>query len=134
MEEEPRPPAETSEPVEDDSAALERREPEPELAPEPTPAAKPPRDRGLGVWTSVANAVLTAAAFLVFVAQNTEDSNVEWTVWSVGVPLAAIVFGAMLLGSVLTLAIGAIWRLRRRRRLREREELHRLRSSRDVQA
>ncbi|HET7044987.1 MAG TPA: hypothetical protein VFI37_09075 [Gaiellaceae bacterium] len=123
MEEEARPPAE---PVEPGSTELERREPEPE--PAPATAGKPPRDRGIGVWTSVAIALLAAAAFLVFVAQNTEDSNVEWTVWSVGVPLAAIVFGAMLLGSVLTLAVGAIWRLRRRRRLRERQELHRLRT------
>jgi uncharacterized integral membrane protein len=122
-----------TEPMEEPSSG-EIVERPPESPPEQEPTPKPPRDRGLGVWTSVAIAVLTAAAFLVFVAQNTEDSNVEWTVWSVGVPLAAIVFGAMLLGSVLTLAIGAIWRLRRRRRLRERVELHRLRSSRDAQA
>ena len=85
------------------------------------------RERATGVWTSVAVALLAATAFLVFVAQNTDQVDVEWTVWSVRVSLAAVVFGAMLLGALLALAIGAIWRLRRHRRRREREELHRLR-------
>lgn len=100
---------------------------EPVVAEEPPAPAAARRERGIGVWTSVVVAVLAAAAFLVFVAQNTDDADVEWTVWAVGVPVAALVFGAMLLGSVLTLALGAIWRLRRHRRRREREELHRLR-------
>ncbi len=90
---------------------------------------KPPREgRGVGVWASVIGFLAAAAAFLVFVVQNTETVHVDWTVWSVGVSLAAVVFGAMLLGSALTLALGAIWRIRRRRRHREREELHRLRA------
>ena len=60
--------------------------------------------RGTGIWFSVVVALLVAAAFLVFVAQNTDGVNVQWTVWDVDVSLAAVVFGAMLLGSALTLA------------------------------
>jgi len=85
------------------------------------------RERALGVWTSVVVLVLAATAFLVFVAQNTDEVAVEWTVWSVGVSLAAVVFGSMLLGAVGALAAVTAWRLRRHRRLREREELRRLR-------
>ena len=85
------------------------------------------RERAIGVWTSVVVLVLAATAFLVFVAQNTDEVDVEWTVWSVGVSLAAVVFGSMLLGAVGALAAMTAWRLRRHRRLREREELRRLR-------
>jgi len=99
-----------------------------EQPPAPPPPAEPERrERAIGVSASVVVTLLAAAAFLVFVAQNTEQVDVEWTVWSVGVSLAAVVFGAMLLGSALTVALAALWRLRRHRRRREREELHRLR-------
>jgi len=107
-----------------------RAEPRPEPTPEPKRKERERGYRGTGIWFSVVVALLVAAAFLVFVAQNTDSVRVQWTVWDVGVSLAAVVFGAMLLGSALTLAIGAIWRIRHRRRLREREELQRLRTGR----
>lgn len=124
---------ERTEPAVDVEPAAAPAEP-PQAEPTPAePAARPrkPREpRELGIWTTVLSAVLVATAFLVFVAQNTDRVHVQWTVWSVDVPLAAVVFGAMLLGSVLTLLVAAIWRIGRRRRRREREELHRLRSER----
>jgi uncharacterized integral membrane protein len=101
---------------------------------EPAPPAQPPaaqrQYRSTGVWASVVVFALAAAAFLVFIAQNTEQVSVHWTVWHVEVSLAAVVFGAMLLGSLLTIAVGAIWRYRRRRELRRREELRSLRARR----
>ena len=102
---------------------------EPPAPAEPEPK-KPREPHGIGVWATVVAALLVAAAFLVFVAQNTDRVHVQWTAWDVHVSLAAVVFGAMLLGSALTLLSAAIWRVGRRRRLREREELHRLRAGR----
>ncbi len=91
--------------------------------PKPVDLPEPESESSAGLWTSIVVFVLLATAFLVFVAQNTDHVDVEWTVWSVGVSLAAVVFGAMLLGSVLTLAGVALWRLRRHRRRRERRRL-----------
>ena len=123
---------------EETTPAPEEQSPEAQVEAQPDAQPEPARERrreqrehgyrGTGVWFSVVVALLVAAAFLVFVAQNTDGVNVQWTVWDVNVSLAAVVFGAMLLGSALTLALGAIWRIRHRRRLRERDELKRLRA------
>ena len=110
---------------------LARSAPPPAPQPEQPKEPKKPREsRGVAVWTTVIAALAVAAAFLVFVAQNTDQVHVQWTVWVAHVSLAAVVFGAMLLGSALTLLVGAIWRVRRRRHLRMRRELEQLRSGR----
>jgi len=99
-----------------------------ESAAPPEPTRRKREYRSTGVWASVVVFALAAAAFLVFIAQNTEQVAVHWTAWHVEVSLAAVVFGAMLLGSLLTITVGAVWRFRRRRELRRREELRTLRS------
>lgn len=86
--------------------------------------------RGVRIWATVLIGLAAAIALLVFVAQNTDQVTVEWTVWKVDVSLAAVVFGAMILGAVIALVAGFVWRFQRRRRLRERQELKRLRHER----
>ena len=85
--------------------------------------------RGTGIYASLIVGFLVAAALLIFVAQNTESVHLEWLAWSIGVPVAALLLGSVLVGSLLTVIGGLFWRRRRRRVLTEREELRHLRSS-----
>lgn len=66
-------------------------------------------------------AIPLAAALIVFVAQNTGDVVVRWTVWKVHAPLAAVVLVAILAAVVLAEIAGVIWRHRRRTLLSRRE-------------
>jgi len=83
--------------------------------------------RGTGImWSAVA--LLTAiAALLVVIIQNTHDVAFEFLWFDVQTPLSlvlAITFGvALVVGEV----VGFVWRRRRRTRMRERDELRRLR-------
>lgn len=84
--------------------------------------------RGTGIiWSAVA--LLTAIAVsIIVVIQNTHDVEFEFLWFDVAIPLSlilAITFGvALVLGEIT----GFVWRRRRRTRLREREELRRLRN------
>lgn len=78
------------------------------------------------MWSAVA--LLTAlAALLVVIIQNTHDVAFEFLWFDVQTPLSlvlAITFGvALVVGEV----VGFVWRRRRRTRMRERDELRRLR-------
>jgi uncharacterized integral membrane protein len=71
--------------------------------------------RGVGVGWGFVLALPLAAALIVFVAQNTGDVDVRWTVWKVHTPLAVVVLVAILAAVVLAEVVGVIWRHRRRR-------------------
>lgn len=100
-----------------------------EAPPEPAP---PPHERvyrGTGVYAAVVAGILLATAIIVFVAQNTAGVDITWIVWDATVALAALVLAAMLLGVVLAVVVGSVWRRRQRRMRTEREELERLRAA-----
>jgi uncharacterized integral membrane protein len=79
--------------------------------------------RGVGfVWGFVLTLPL-AAALIVFVAQNTEDVVVRWTVWKVHSPLSAVVLVTILAAVVLAETVGVLWRHQRRRTLARRSQL-----------
>jgi uncharacterized integral membrane protein len=79
--------------------------------------------RGAGfVWWFVI-ALPLAAALIVFVAQNTEEATVRWTVWKVRAPLVAVVLVTIFAAVVLTEILGLVWRHQRRRLLAQRESL-----------
>lgn len=91
-----------------------------------TPAA----DRefvGTGVFWSFVVALLIGAALIVFVAQNTNDVKVKWTVWHVTAPLVVVVLVAMLAAVVLQALAGLVWRRRRRGMMQARHDAQRLR-------
>lgn len=95
---------------------------------ESSPTGAPVRDyRGAGImWTAVAP-VVAVALFVVVALQNTQDVDFSFLWFDVSAPLIlilAITFGAAL---VVGEVIGFVWRRRRRTRLRERDELRRLR-------
>jgi uncharacterized integral membrane protein len=99
------------------------------------PASAPPaggtetvRDyRGTGImWTALA--LIVALALLVAIAfQNTHDVVFDFLLWDTQLPLILILLITFGLAVVASETIGFIWRHRRRRRLRERDELKRLR-------
>lgn len=101
-------------------------------------AEKRPREervyRGTGIYGSAVFGFLLAVATIIFIAQNTESVTIEWLVWDLSISLAAVVLAAMLLSVLLGIPIGLVWRRRRRRMLKEREELERLRSAGDGKA
>ena len=77
--------------------------------------------RGVGIGWGFVLGLPLAAALIVFVAQNTGDVVVRWTVWKVHSPLAAVVLVAILAAVVLAEMVGVVWRHRRRRILGQRE-------------
>lgn len=84
--------------------------------------------RGTGIiWSAVA-LLAAIVAIVVVVIQNTHDVEFDFLWFDVSMPLSlilAITFGlALVLGEVT----GFVWRRRRRTRLRERDELRRLRA------
>jgi uncharacterized integral membrane protein len=79
--------------------------------------------RGVGfVWWFVV-ALPLAAALIVFVAQNTEETTVRWTVWKVRAPLIAVVLVTIFVAIVVAEIFGLVWRHRRRRTLAQRHSL-----------
>ncbi len=83
--------------------------------------------RGTGImWTGLA--LLAALALLVIVAfQNTHDVVFDFLWWEAQIPLILILLITFALAVLASETIGFVWRHRRRRRLRERDELERLR-------
>jgi uncharacterized integral membrane protein len=73
--------------------------------------------RGSGLFWGFVLALPLAAALIVFVAQNTSDVTVHWTVWKVTTPLAVVVLVSIFIAVVLAELVGVIWRLRRRQLL-----------------
>lgn len=90
---------------------------------------EPVRDyRGTGIiWTAVA--LVAAIALLVIVAfQNTQDVEFTFLWFDASTPLSLILVITFGIALVIGEVIGFVWRHRRRTRLRERDELRRLRS------
>ncbi len=83
---------------------------------------------GTGIAGVLIAALIAAAAALVFIAQNGESVAVQWLWVDFRVSLAVIILSSALLTVAVDEALGLAWRSRRRRRLRDTEELHRLRS------
>lgn len=79
--------------------------------------------RGAGFLWGFVLALPLGAALIVFVAQNTEQVTVRWTVWEVSTPLAVAVLVTIFAAVMLAETIGIVWRGRRRRILARQESL-----------
>ena len=83
--------------------------------------------RGTGImWSAIGLAVILAA-FVIVVIQNAQNVEFDFLWFTVETPLSLIVAVTVALSLLLGEAVGFVWRRRRRSRLQEREELHRLR-------
>lgn len=79
--------------------------------------------RGTGLLWGFVLGVPLAAALIVFIAQNTQDVTVRWTVWKVHSSLAVVVLVAVIAAVLLAEIVGLVWRVRRRRLLTRQESL-----------
>ncbi|MBU1225890.1 MAG: DUF1049 domain-containing protein [Actinobacteria bacterium] len=117
-------PAEPSEPVEEIPAATEKA----------TEAGGKPESHpqfvGTGVFWGLVIGIVLAVVVIVFAAQNTAAVGIKVLAWHWLPPLFVVVLVSLIIGIVLDEIVGLLFRSRRRRRLAERAELHRLRGKR----
>src|SRR3954467_114664 len=97
--------------------------------------------RGTGVWPAVVAGLVVAAAVVIFVAQNTTATSLEflWFDFRTSPPVlvlatatppvapAMLVLATALMAVAAAIVVGAWLRARRRRTLRQQEELDHLR-------
>ncbi len=77
------------------------------------------------VWGLIVGFVL-AAAVVALAAQNTGTTTISFLGWAFSTPLIVVILGSLLIGVVLDEVFGLIHRSRRRRTLRDRDDLRRL--------
>jgi uncharacterized integral membrane protein len=82
---------------------------------------------GTGLFWGLIVGVVLAVAVVILAAQNTGRITVSFLGWDFSTPLIVLLLGALLIGVVVDELFGLVYRKRRRRTLRERDELQRLR-------
>ena len=91
---------------------------------------EPVRDyRGTGIIWAAVGLVLAVALFVIITLQNMQDVEFSFLWFDAATPLSLILAITFAVALVIGEVIGFVWRRRRRTRLRERDELRRLRSS-----
>ena len=89
-----------------------------------------PQFVGTGVFWGLVIGVILSIIVIVFAAQNTQSATIKTIVWDWSSPLFVVVLISLIIGIVLDEIVGLLYRARRRRRLAEKAELHRLRGRR----
>lgn len=82
---------------------------------------------GTGLFWGLIVGIVLAVVVITLAAQNTDTILVSFLGWDFSTPLIVVFLGALLIGVVLDELFGLVYRKRRRRTLRERDELQRLR-------
>lgn len=82
---------------------------------------------GTGLFWGLIVGVVLAAAVVILAAQNTDTSTISFLAWDLSTPLIVLILGSLLTGIILDELFGLVYRKRRRRTLRDRDELARLR-------
>lgn len=82
---------------------------------------------GTGLFWGLIIGVILAAAVVILAAQNTDTATISFLAWDLSTPLIVLILGSLLTGIVLDELFGLVYRKRRRRTLRDRDELQRLR-------
>lgn len=82
---------------------------------------------GTGLFWGLIVGVILALVVIILAAQNTGTITVSFLGWSFSAPLIALILGGLLVGVVVAELFGLVYRKRRRRTLKERDELRRLR-------
>lgn len=109
-----------------ESATTPERSPAetPEMSGDPTP------ERvfvGTGLFWGLIVGLILALTVIILAAQNTGTITMSFLGWDFSTPLIVLILGALLVGVVVTELVGLVYRKRRRRTLKERDELKRLR-------
>lgn len=82
---------------------------------------------GTGLFWGLIVGVILALGVVILAAQNTGTVTISFLAWEFSTPLIGLILGSLLIGIVLDELFGLVYRKRRRRTMREREELKRLR-------
>ena len=82
---------------------------------------------GTGLFWGLIVGFILAVAVVILVAQNTGAVTIAFLGWDFSTSLIVVILGSLLIGIVLDELFGLVYRKRRRRALRDREELKRLR-------
>ncbi|QCW51759.1 DUF1049 domain-containing protein [Nocardioides dongxiaopingii] len=99
----------------------------PDRAPEPTPPAREHQDplrgsRTSGAWAGVIAAAVLLILLVIFIAQNTESTDIQFLGFDGSLPLAVALLVATVVGMVVAGAVGSLRILQLRRRIkRERK-------------
>lgn len=93
--------------------------------PRPDPTEKVPV--GTGVSISLVLGLLLGVAVVILAFQNVDDVTVDFLTLRLDAPLVVVILGSVLIGVAFDEVVGVLWRRRRRKRIREKEELERLR-------
>ncbi|MFB1294299.1 lipopolysaccharide assembly LapA domain-containing protein [Mycobacterium sp. pW049] len=83
--------------------------------PPPPPKSAVHRTRAAALWASLAVGFLILIVLLIFIAQNTESTPMQFLGWEWSLPLGVSILFAAVAGGLLTFAVGAvrIFQLRR---------------------
>ena len=90
---------------------------------------EPDRGRGPGFALALVMIVAIGVGLVLLVWQNQEPVPLRFLGFEAQVPLFVIVLVTALVALILDEVVGLVWRRRRARRLRDREELDRLRQA-----
>lgn len=82
---------------------------------------------GTGLFWGLIVGFVLALVVIILAAQNTAAVTISFLAWDFSTPLIVIILGSLLIGIILDEVFGLVHRARRRRILRDREELKRLR-------
>lgn len=82
---------------------------------------------GTGLFWGLIVGVVLAVAVIILAAQNTETATISFLGWDFSTPLIVLILGSLLIGIVLDELFGLVYRRRRRRTLRDEDQLKRLR-------
>jgi uncharacterized integral membrane protein len=86
--------------------------------------------RGAGIMWGAIALVVVAAAFVIVAVQNAHDVEFDFLWLTLTTPLILVIAITIAVTLVIDELVGFLWRRQRRSRLREREELRRLRAER----
>jgi uncharacterized integral membrane protein len=78
------------------------------------------------VWGLIVGVIL-AVAVVILAAQNTDTATISFLSWDFSTPLIVLILGSLLIGIVLDELFGLVYRKRRRRTLRDKDQLERFR-------
>jgi uncharacterized integral membrane protein len=82
---------------------------------------------GTGLFWGLIVGVILAVAVIILAAQNTRTATISFLGWDFSTPLIVLILGSLLIGIVLDELFGLVYRRRRRRTLRDKDQLERLR-------
>lgn len=82
---------------------------------------------GTGLFWGLIVGVTLAVAVIILAAQNTRTATISFLGWDLSTPLIVLILGSLLIGIVLDELFGLVYRRRRRRTLRDKDQLKRLR-------